>query len=746
MDSSIYKLTTLLKGHDDDVRGVLFPSQETVVSVSRDATVRLWSRSSEDPTQFEDHVNSTGAAFINAVAYMEPTPENPKGLIISGGMESIIDVREPKANNEEPKYMLLGHSHNVCALDAFKTTIVSGSWDGTARVWKDWETQYVLEGHSGTVWAVLALSETDVATGGADATIRLWRNGKQYSVLNGHTDCVRGLCRLPEGRFASCGNDATIRIWSIEGHEMQQLHGHTNYIYSISALASGELISSGEDRTVRVWKDGDCIQTITHPAISVWSVAVCPETGDIASGASDRYVRVFSRSQNRWASQETLNEFEQSIAASSIPSNQIGEIQKDKLPGPEILERKGKKDGQVIMIRNGENVEAHTWSASTGTWTNVGTVVDTAGGAQKKLFEGKEYDFVFDVDIKEGSPPLKLPYNASENPFEAARKFLEKNELPLDYLDTVGNWISQNSKGVSLEQSKPTGSESMYSTKEVQSRPKYIPHEEYLSITTANLAMIQKKVLEINQDLIQTSQKDISLNPGEISVLVDLCTFLHTHSSPGRKSVSPTITSEGFQILIKIITSWPLQHRLPALDLLRLLTAISSLPTQYYSNGTDIITLLRDSGSISQQNVNNTMLTTRAFVNMFQNESSRRFLSTRFEDILQLVRAASSDTKNRNLKVAEATLLLNYSVLSRSEKSFEKAKTILGYLTKAISIDTEPEAAFRNLIGVGTLLTIGGDVTEAAGLYDVKAVVKGVVERIKDHRIEQLGVEIGKLL
>jgi phospholipase A-2-activating protein len=148
---------------------------------------------------------------------------------------------------------------------------VSLTEPSTARVWKNWETQYVLEGHEGTVWAVLALSETDIITGGADKTIRLWKNGKQVSVLAGHTDCVRGLCRLPNGLFASCANDAlvtqprplrvmlttmprTIRIWSLDGHELQQLHGHTNYIYSIAALPSGEIFSAGEDRTVRIWR------------------------------------------------------------------------------------------------------------------------------------------------------------------------------------------------------------------------------------------------------------------------------------------------------------------------------------------------------------------------------------------------------------------------------------------------------------------------------------------------------------
>jgi hypothetical protein len=49
------------------------------------------------------------------------------------------------------------------------------------------------------------------------------------------------------------------------------------------------------------------VQTIAHPAISVWSVAVDPNTGDIASGASDKYVRVFSRNEKSWAPQEVLN-------------------------------------------------------------------------------------------------------------------------------------------------------------------------------------------------------------------------------------------------------------------------------------------------------------------------------------------------------------------------------------------------------------------------------------------------------
>jgi hypothetical protein len=46
-------------------------------------------------------------------------------------------------------------------------------------------------------------------------------------------------------------------------------------------------------------------------------------------------------------------------------------------------------------------------------WQKIGEVVDAVGSGRKQLYEGKEYDYVFDVDIQDGVPPLKLPYNAN---------------------------------------------------------------------------------------------------------------------------------------------------------------------------------------------------------------------------------------------------------------------------------------------------------------------------------------------
>lgn len=293
------------------------------------------------------------------------------------------------------------------------------------------------------------------------------------------------------------------------------------------------------------------------------------------------------------------------------------------------------------MVRNGEQVEAHMWSAGTSSWTNVGTVVDAVGSGRKKTLNGKEYDFVFDVDIKEGSPPLKLPYNVSENPFDAARKFLEDNELPLSYLDTVGKFIVDNAEGVTLGQQDntsrydPWGTGAGYKPGDAQKpkpapAPKLLPQKDYLDITTANLTVVEKKFREFNEKLINDGEKGISLNPAELDKLTGFVAFL---KSPSAAQATSPIVSAGLGLLVKVITTWPVDKRVPALDLLRLLAAASPLLAEYRVDGQDVLGLLKNSGSVSRELTNNTMLTVRVFVNMFKTGPGRQYLATNYDQV-----------------------------------------------------------------------------------------------------------------
>lgn len=86
--------------------------------------------------------------------------------------------------------------------------------------------------------------------------------------------------------------------------------------------------------------DGECSQVIVHPAISVWAVSTMPN-GDIISGSSDGVIRVFSESEERWATASELKALEDQISSQSLPSQQVGDVRKSDLPGPQALSLAG---------------------------------------------------------------------------------------------------------------------------------------------------------------------------------------------------------------------------------------------------------------------------------------------------------------------------------------------------------------------------------------------------------------------
>ena len=632
-------------------------------------------------------------------------------------------------------------------------------------------------------------------TASADRTIGVFNTaGKLIQALKGGSDVVRALCRLPEGHesgadFASAGNDGLIKLWQRTGRQVGELRGHESFIYSIATLPNGDIASAGEDRTVRIWSRGSCIQTITHPAISVWTVAVCKENGDIVSGASDRIARIFTRSSDRQADAEALKAYDESIKSSSIPQQQVGEVNKEKLAGPEFLQQKsGTKEGQVVMIRedNG-SVSAHSWSTAAQQWVNVGTVVDAAGSSGKKTeYLGQDYDYVFDVDIEDGKPPLKLPYNVSQNPYEAATKFIQDNELPMNYLDQVANFITTNTQGATIGQSSeasnapsgadPWGMESRYRPGETAqppapqqppARPKVLPQKEYLSIKAANLKAIQKKLEDLNRDLSAHSP-DLALSAEELTTIQTLTRALE--STPGPTSPSPALDA-GLTLITQLLTRWPPAERLPLLDLLRLLTAATPAAGARPSNGATLLDVLDRSGVLADPDrPNNVMLAVRALANLFATDKGRELMDVSFDQVQKLIvplakggggggggsgasASGASLAGARNLTIAVATLLINYAVLLTAPShrdlpsSLDRGLALLEPVSALLGREKDAEAVYRGLVALGTLLALGEDAQQAAQeVYGVEALLGRAEEGAKEPRIKAVVREIRELL
>ncbi len=131
-------------------------------------------------------------------------------------------------------------------------------------------------------------------------------------------------------------------------------------------------------------------------------------------------------------------------------------IKTSDLPGPNALLAPGKRDGQTKMVKDGDVISVHSWSEAEQKWTKIGDVVGQPDGSDgpagsapdggKVTYEGKEYDFVFDIELDVGQK-LKLPYNRGEDPWMTAQNFIHKHELPQGHLDTIANFIAKNGGG-----------------------------------------------------------------------------------------------------------------------------------------------------------------------------------------------------------------------------------------------------------------------------------------------------------
>ncbi|KAI9163730.1 Ubiquitin homeostasis protein lub1 [Paramyrothecium foliicola] len=767
-----YKLSAQLIGHEADVRAVSFPSPETVLSASRDCSVRIWRRAQTSPTSFEGSILSRGSEYVNSLTFFPPTQDHPHGLVISGGKDTIIEVKSPQLqSSDHAERLLIGHAHNVCTLHVAPSGkfLVSGGWDGQARVWdlQKWETELMLGGHEGlAVWAVVALDDNTVVTGCADKSIRVFdlRQSTAGEAMPQSTiytpDVVRALCTVSKGHpsgadIASASNDGTIRLWKLNGQQVGELHGHESFVYCLAGLPSGELVSSGEDRTVRIWSGSECVQTITHPAISVWTVAVNPETGDIVTGASDGVARVFTRQPDRFADKESLAQFEDSVKQSSIPQQQVGNINKEKLPGPAFLTTKaGTKEGQVQMIKedNG-SITAHQWSVHQQQWVNVGTVVDAVGSTGKKVdYNGESFDYVFDVDIEDGKPPLKLPYNLSENPYERATKFLNDNELPLTYLDSVANFITENTKGATLGQTSqtsgpdPFGTESRYRPgDELQpSRPKVLPQKEYLNISAAKYEAIFNKISSINKTMASAGHKDVALNPSDESLLQALRASLEK---------SKPIPAGALDLVVRIVAEWPYSERLPGLDVLRC-SARYPTTAQYNDNqhGNLVdITILSSLPANSTPNENAAMMGIRTMANLFSSADGRSLLNSQAEKVLtyleRILGLSGSEAVgkfNRNVLVAVTTTLVNYAVLVYKEKllSVGQRRRLTKMIGAVLQDQSDSEVLYRALVALGTLLSAS---KEQLALPGIAAWLQKASEKATEERIRALVDECRKL-
>ena len=351
-------------------------------------------------------------------------------------------------------------------------------------------------------------------------------------------------------------------------------------------------------------------------------------------------------------------------------------------------------------------------------------------GATKTTYNGKEYDYVFDIDIEEGKPPLKLPYNLTQSPWDVARKFLEDNDLPLDYYEQVANWITDNTKGARLgeqapgavpppQASDPWGTDRRYRPGDVGSvstGERKLPQRTYVDILEGNAQNAINKIVESSKQLRDAGKigKDSDLSEDEANMLQRLVGQMN--GSPR----DPHPTKEQITALNKVGAGWPTASRVPGVAILARLAVSPAFVSTSSAGEQTVIDTLSSAGLFEpgQTTANNAVHAIRLLVNLFASDSGRLIIDGNFDTALNLVRPFASQPESPAQYKALSSLYLNFSVLlassapsteSRSrEARAEVLLTGIGLLLECESPHAgDGDALFRTLCALGTLLTLG---------------------------------------
>ncbi|KAI8043598.1 hypothetical protein M5D96_004931, partial [Drosophila gunungcola] len=585
---------------------------------------------------------------VRAVAVGGPTPDGGQ-MILSGSRDKSTKLWRPTGNEYLESVTLQDHKNFISYIYYLETEqwICTASNDATICIYKQdgFVPLLTLKGHGSTVCTLSeGLQARSLISGSWDKTAK------------GHEAAVWAVATLKEQlKYVTGGADKNIYYWNAKGEKLRLLKGHTDCVRGLIGLDANTLlscgndavlreqvvVSCGEDSTLRMWNviTGDELGApILHPAISVWSVA-CLKNGDIVTGCSDGVVRVFSQDPTRQASEGIRKAFDLAVAT-----------------------------------RNWE----------LGNWNLVGDVTGASGGTQassgKKLHEGKEYDFVFNVDISDTEPPIKLPYNRGEDPWQAAQTFIHRNNLPQAYLD--------QSAAVVVEQA-PTGYQDPFT-----GGSRYVPGSSNTNVGSGGnvdpftgASSYSTTASNVNVNFVRAGDKHFPVSSYR--------TFDTCDSKKFNSKLTPVDGKVGDEVLLAVIKlteqtpeldltslealiillKWPAAMLFPVLDILRL--AVRNEPVfSVLNNSHNFLGIL--TGSAASQ-----LMVVRCLANSLSHATGRQQVESHLAEIIELVGGIKAGMRPRRRSVHVVT----------------------AGVVELLKWATDLEACYRSMQAIGNLTT-----------------------------------------
>lgn len=187
--------------------------------------------------------------------------------------------------------------------------IVTGGWDGVARIWDQNSDKPTLSlQHGGTYVYSVAFSPDGqfVATGSDDPAgyVRIWNaaTGAPMQTFAGHKDAVLNVEFSSDGKqLLTSSFDKTARLWDVTtGKETRSFVGHIWWVWSAGfSPDESKIVTTSQDGTSLVWDvaTGEKSAPFTGHDGPVYSAVFSPNGDTVASAGEDNRVMVWNPSK-----------------------------------------------------------------------------------------------------------------------------------------------------------------------------------------------------------------------------------------------------------------------------------------------------------------------------------------------------------------------------------------------------------------------------------------------------------------
>eukprot|EP00927_Polykrikos_kofoidii_P049319 TRINITY_DN43393_c0_g1_i1.p1 TRINITY_DN43393_c0_g1~~TRINITY_DN43393_c0_g1_i1.p1 ORF type:complete len:765 (+),score=159.92 TRINITY_DN43393_c0_g1_i1:70-2295(+) len=693
------ELSQQLQGHESQVRCVALLGDGSLVTGALDSQVIMWRRSG-DAGGFALHKKlSHHTDFIQALAPSHGTP----GAFYSGSKDKTAMRVDADGN---PTLQFTGHEGPVCSVIEMGAQVVTGSWDGKARVFNgvSGELLHTIEAGAHAV-TVAALPTGEIISGSQDGSLRVFRGAEcKHKVDQAHADIIRGIS-VSSTHVITASNDNLLKMWSFDGLEMARLSGHASFVYGADHSADGqEIYSFSDDCTLKVWSTADtsCRQSIVH-AGTVWQGCALPN-GDVVTCCADMMVRVWTRDPTRMAPQDertTQQEIAQNAALQAAAKGSSSSPMEGSLDISEMPSTIGKKNGEIKCFKDGETVFAFSWNAGARQWDKIGEVVGQK--SEKKHYEGDnvfpkgEYDFVWDVDMGPAHGTKRLPYNKGQNPMEVAESFIAREQINKSNLDQIRQFIETNGGsggGAPASGGPAAGSSAPEST--------LFPVMTPVSFKDGKFDALQGKLLEFN-DQVDASVK---LDDNDVMFLKEAIGKLKSGV------LSKTLRDCEKEVIFKKLGEWPTDKLFPVVDLWRLFLVFPQSADNFKGSDRGAPLLAKIVGLLTADvNGNVALCCSRFLANLFIFQTNRYAIFDKRDFVLKAIRSALG-SKNKHTRVACTSVLLNMAIVLHEStpppKQWDAAcATTIAELAMDFLGNAGPEdgdAQQRATLAIGTLL------------------------------------------